>query len=204
MTVTTRNPTPRSPLATRSLASRGQASHGIRAAEHPRWAAALCVAPRTNSTAAIGPSSRLASGALRRSRCSSGPVHGTPALRRSREIVHGLLGLLLAGALTLAAALPASGQSRADSAAVLLGTAETMERHGSEELALALLQYLASRFPDTESGRIAASRAESNRIAHGAGGGETELKVWGTTYDEYDVPYIHRYRVDRTCERQEM
>ena len=29
-------------------------------------------------------------------------------------------------------------------------------------------------------------------------------EVWGTTYDEYDVPYIHRYRVDRTCERQEM
>ena len=29
-------------------------------------------------------------------------------------------------------------------------------------------------------------------------------EIWGTTYDEYDVPYIHRYRVDRTCERQEM
>lgn len=27
-------------------------------------------------------------------------------------------------------------------------------------------------------------------------------EVWGTTYDEYDVPYIHRYRVDRTCVRQ--
>ena len=24
-------------------------------------------------------------------------------------------------------------------------------------------------------------------------------EVWGTTFDEYDVPYIHRYRVDRTC-----
>ena len=29
-------------------------------------------------------------------------------------------------------------------------------------------------------------------------------EVWGTTFDELDVPYIHRYRVDRTCERQEM
>ncbi len=65
---------------------------------------------------------------------------------------------------------------------MLLGTAEAMEQRGSEELALALLQYLASRFPDTESGRIAASRAESIVIAHGARGGETELKVWGATY----------------------
>ena len=24
-------------------------------------------------------------------------------------------------------------------------------------------------------------------------------EVWGTTFDEYEVPYIHRYRVDRTC-----
>ncbi|MXW09149.1 MAG: hypothetical protein F4X47_11135 [Gammaproteobacteria bacterium] len=29
-------------------------------------------------------------------------------------------------------------------------------------------------------------------------------EVWGTTFDELEVPYIHRYRVDRTCERQEM
>ena len=119
--------------------------------------------------AAIRPSSRLAGGALCRSRCS-------------REVVHGLAGLVLAGALTLAESLPASGQSRADSAAVLLGTAEAMERRGSEELALALLQYLASRFPDTESGRVAASRAESTKREAGARGGETELKVWGAAY----------------------
>ena len=24
-------------------------------------------------------------------------------------------------------------------------------------------------------------------------------EVWGATFDDYDVPYIHRYRVDRTC-----
>ncbi|MCE2397841.1 MAG: hypothetical protein J4F34_02175 [Gemmatimonadetes bacterium] len=65
---------------------------------------------------------------------------------------------------------------------MLLGTAEAMEQHGNEELALALLRYLASRFPDTESGRVAASRAESTKIANGAQGGETELKVWGATY----------------------
>lgn len=111
---------------------------------------------------------------------------GRPAIRASSRFAipaHLLVVvLLIAGALTLATALPASGQSRADSAAVLLGTADAMEQHGSEELALALLQYLASRFPDTESGRIAASRAESAEIANGAGGGETELKVWGATY----------------------
>lgn len=26
-------------------------------------------------------------------------------------------------------------------------------------------------------------------------------EVWGTTFDEFSVPYIHRYRVDRTCAR---
>ena len=29
-------------------------------------------------------------------------------------------------------------------------------------------------------------------------------EIWGTTFDELEVPYIHRYRVDRTCERREM
>ena len=24
-------------------------------------------------------------------------------------------------------------------------------------------------------------------------------EVWGTTYGELDVPYIHRYHIDRTC-----
>ncbi|MDE2975013.1 MAG: transglycosylase SLT domain-containing protein, partial [Gemmatimonadota bacterium] len=48
---------------------------GIRTATHPRWIAALCVAPRANS-AAIPPSSRLASPAPRRSRCSGGFIHG--------------------------------------------------------------------------------------------------------------------------------
>lgn len=24
-------------------------------------------------------------------------------------------------------------------------------------------------------------------------------EIWGTTRGEYDVPYLHRYRVDRTC-----
>ena len=62
--------------AGRCLAARGQTSHGVRGALHPRWAAALCVAPRTNSAAAIGPSSRLASGSLRASRCSREIIHG--------------------------------------------------------------------------------------------------------------------------------
>ena len=82
------------------LAARGQNPPGIRAAMHPRWPlrftclrckayitechvchtfyhskAALCVAPQPNS-AAIGPSSRLASPAPRRSRCSRGFIHG--------------------------------------------------------------------------------------------------------------------------------
>ena len=60
-------------------AARGQNPPGIRTAMHPRWIAALCVAPRANS-AAIPPSSRLASPAPRRSRCSRGLVHGLLAV----------------------------------------------------------------------------------------------------------------------------
>ena len=82
------------------LAARGQNPPGIQAAMHPVrtlrptfpqrkdnftlcyvWytlgvpKAALCVAPQPNS-AAIGPSSRLAGPAPRRSRCSRGFIHG--------------------------------------------------------------------------------------------------------------------------------
>ena len=84
------------------LAARGQTSHGIRGALHPRWTASpacpycnvyfticnpwftipvslasLCVAPWPGS-AATNPSSRLASGALRASRCSREIIHGLP------------------------------------------------------------------------------------------------------------------------------
>ena len=57
------------------LGARGQSPCGIRGTLHPRWTAALCVAPRTSSSAAR-PSSRLASPALRASRCSPGFIHG--------------------------------------------------------------------------------------------------------------------------------
>ena len=59
----------------RTPGARGQSPCGIRGALHPRWTAALCVAPRTSSSAAR-PSSRLASPALRASRCSPGFIHG--------------------------------------------------------------------------------------------------------------------------------
>ena len=29
-------------------------------------------------------------------------------------------------------------------------------------------------------------------------------EIWGTTFDELEVPYIHRYRIDRTCTPREM
>ena len=61
-------------------AARGQEPPGIRAAMHPRWTASLCVAPRANS-AAIHLSSRLASPAPHRSRCSGGLIHGLWAAR---------------------------------------------------------------------------------------------------------------------------
>ncbi len=59
----------------RGLAARGQTPSGIRAAMHPRWNAALCVAPCPNSWA-IRAAARLACTAPRRSRCAPGIVHG--------------------------------------------------------------------------------------------------------------------------------
>lgn len=32
----------------------------------------------------------------------------------------------------------------------------------------------------------------------------TRDEIWGTTFDELEVPYIHRYRIDRTCTPREM
>ena len=58
-----------------ALAARGQSPGGIRGALHPRWIASLGVASRTNS-AAVRASKRLASPALRTSRCSPGFIHG--------------------------------------------------------------------------------------------------------------------------------
>ena len=67
---------------------------GIRGALHPRWTAALCVAPRASSSAAR-PSSRLAGPALRASRCSPGFIHGlrspwTKPVRHSRRAASAL------------------------------------------------------------------------------------------------------------------
>ena len=92
------------------LAARGHNPPGIRAEMHPGWTApltyprckanftlchvwytfsvpkaALCVAPRPKS-AAIGPSSRLASPAPRRSRCSRGFIRGLLAAQDSRRV----------------------------------------------------------------------------------------------------------------------
>jgi len=58
-----------------AMGVRRQNPHGIRSAMHPRWTASLGVAPRANS-AAIPPSSRLASPAPHRSRCSRGFIYG--------------------------------------------------------------------------------------------------------------------------------
>ena len=71
----------------RSEAARGQDPRSIRAAMHSCWTASLCVAPRANS-AAIPLSSRLASPAPRRSRCSRGLVHGLLPLVLLRRAGH--------------------------------------------------------------------------------------------------------------------
>ena len=74
-----------------------------------------------------------------------------------------------------------------------------------------LLRELREDRVDVWEIRDAAGRLEGTvEIGHGRGSFKpwsprlaivlaSRDEMWGTTYDDYDVPYIHRYRVDRTC-----
>ena len=92
-----------------------------------------------------------------------------------------LLVTLLAVA-AVSAAEPASAQvTAADSAAVLLGAAAELEQRGETEAAETLYRYLANRFEGTPAAATALAWLEAERGGL-QGGGETELKVWSTTY----------------------
>jgi hypothetical protein len=95
--------------------------------------------------------------------------------------------LMMTTALVLAAlaagALPAQGQSRADSAAVVLHAARHFQAAGDPATARALLEYLQARF----AGTAPATEAEGlllalRRARPDERPGRTELMVWGATY----------------------
>ena len=153
------------------LAVRGINPDGIRDALHPRWSTSLCVAPPTNSAAAIGPSSHLASEALRRSRCSSGFVHGPPPQRPSRcspKFIHGLL---------VAAALWAVGCDKAvpNGAPEAVGEIDDLVIREGTTVEIALAGYFSD--PDGDDLVYSASSSDTD-VATVAVSGDT-LAVTG-------------------------
>ncbi|HEX9887759.1 MAG TPA: hypothetical protein VGA70_14775 [Longimicrobiales bacterium] len=92
--------------------------------------------------------------------------------------------LLLAAALALLA-VPrgvAAQVTRADSAAVLLETAERMEAQDDWEAADAILRLIVERYGDTPAADTARGRLAATLDRREAGSGRVELQVWSTTF----------------------
>jgi len=89
--------------------------------------------------------------------------------------------LLFAAVLAAFAAVPSALSAQvtaADSAAVLLATATAFEAEGERDVAAALYRHIVRRFPGTPAAESALARLDG-RVT---GGGETELRVWATSY----------------------
>ena len=89
--------------------------------------------------------------------------------------------LLFAAVLAALAAPPSSVSAQvtsADSAAVLLATAAAFEAEGERDVAEALYRHIVRHFPGTPAAESALARLDGRVTA----GGETELRVWATTY----------------------
>jgi hypothetical protein len=75
------------------------------------------------------------------------------------------------------------GQTRADSAAVVLHAAEELRLQGDLALAAALLQYVQQRYPGTPAAQQAGQLLVAmRRLAPAERPGRTELMVWSATY----------------------
>ncbi len=97
-------------------------------------------------------------------------------------LLRGLLLLALSAA-ALTASRPASAQlTRADSAAVLLATAENFANRGAYDIAEALYRHILERFPGTAAAETARTRLEVVTGRQSQAGGEAELKVWSSLY----------------------
>jgi hypothetical protein len=92
------------------------------------------------------------------------------------------------------ASAPLQAQTRADSAAVLLHTAEQLRQRGEGAAARTLLAYIERHFADTPSAaHVAAIRAAVRRLPEAERSGRTELMAWGTTYGAWlgiAVPFM--------------
>ncbi len=100
----------------------------------------------------------------------------SPILRRHLP----LLALLAAA---LSGPGPASAQlTRADTAAVLLATAQDFDARGENDIASALYRHIADRFPGTTAAAFARGRLEGIVGRKSQAGGEVELKVWMALY----------------------
>jgi hypothetical protein len=83
----------------------------------------------------------------------------------------------------LAAADAAQGQTRADSAAVLLHAADQLRLRGDAAAARALLDYIERQYAGTVAAAdVGRMRAALRRMPETEGPGRTELIVWGTGY----------------------
>jgi hypothetical protein len=82
-----------------------------------------------------------------------------------------------------AAVTPVHGQTRADSAAVLLHAAQRLQQAGEQVAARALLDYIQRHFAGTAAaGEAARLRGLARRAPEMERSGRTELIVWGTGY----------------------
>lgn len=97
-------------------------------------------------------------------------------MRRWVTTAVAVLGLLLGGSAV-------HGQTRADSAAVLLHAAEQLRLRGDVATARALLDYIERQYAGTvAAGDVARMRAAMRRMPEPERPGRTELIVWGTGY----------------------
>lgn len=90
----------------------------------------------------------------------------------------------ISAALTLATATPTPGSAQvapADSAAVLLETAQEFAARGEGDVARALYRYILQRWPDSAAARTAEGRLAAAGSSD-PGEGATELQVWSTLY----------------------
>lgn len=109
--------------------------------------------------------------------------HPLPNMRRSSPRCRLRAVSVLAFAFSLLVAHPARAQlTRADSAAVLLATAETFDGQGQPDVASALYRFILEHFGATPAAEVARGRIRVQQVQGTPGSGRVELMVWSTLY----------------------
>lgn len=103
--------------------------------------------------------------------------------RHSPLLRHAVGIVCLTGALLTGGARQIHSQTTtADTAAVLLATAQHTYREGNRQLARAILQLIVRTYPGTAAAADAGAQLADWRRAADSTSGRVELIVWGTTY----------------------